>query len=168
MKDREISRLVLLNIGLFFAIILSAIFFFWLHGSIGAAPGGGAEETASSLLERSADSAPTSRSPETVSSAPVSALPAPESFKHFSYTNGMSLPISGTCSSLYFVVLIFPATVDYRNNARGFVFNTAYPCDAGNPVSETITSDTLHLSPGVSYYIVRADEKDSGTWYNPR
>ena len=43
MKDREISRLVLLNIGLLLAIILCVVFFFWLHGSIGAAPGVGGE-----------------------------------------------------------------------------------------------------------------------------
>ncbi len=171
MKDREISRLVLLNIGLLLAIILCVVFFFWLHGSIGAAPGVGGEintgtgEMASSSLERFA---PTSRSQETISPVPISALPAPESFKHFPYVNGMSVPVSGLCSAPYIAVLIFPAQEDYRTNSRAFVFDSAYPCDAGKVFSKTITPDMIHLSSGVSYYVIIADEKDSGTWYNPR
>ena len=58
MKDREISRLVFLNVALGVACVLSGIFFLWLHNSVGAAPGGGAEETASGSLVRFA---PTTR-----------------------------------------------------------------------------------------------------------
>jgi len=167
MKDREISRLVLLNVGLGLACVLSGIFFFWLHGSIGSAPGG-ATETASDSLVRFA---PTTRSPEAVSSAPSvseAVSPAPSSLQNFVYKNTMSRIVSGECNASYFVILVFPSTIDYRQNNLGFVFNTAYPCTQGTTFSKTLGSDVLHLSEGVSYYVVRADEKNSGTWYNPR
>ena len=171
MKDREISRLVFLNIALGLACVLSGIFFLWLHKSVGAAPGGTTEAASDSLVAN----AVTTRSPEATSSVPeptstetLSILPAPASFQSFSYQNGMSLTVSGKCLAPYFVILIFPATVDYRDYPRGFVFNSAYPCTRGSDFSKTISQSDLRLSTGVSYYIVKADEKDSGTWYNPR
>lgn len=80
----------------------------------------------------------------------------------------MSLTVSGKCLAEYFVILIFPATVDYRNNPLGFNFNTAYPCSENSVFSKTLTQSDLHLSSGVSYYVIKADEKDTGNWYNPR
>jgi hypothetical protein len=105
--------------------------------------------------------------------SPLADYPKPSTFKTFSYGLGMysdktSLSVSGLCADTYYVVLIFNAEVDYREQANMAVYNSAQPCKSGERFSTEINLDkAVSARPGRYYYFV-ADQGKTGLWRNPR
>lgn len=92
--------------------------------------------------------------------------PEPSVFHQFAYTRGAELTVKGECKDAYHVVMIFKEGVDYRAAPMDARFNTAYPC-TGESFAERIPIDTLFLEDGARYYVIKAHQGATGTWYDP-
>lgn len=95
-----------------------------------------------------------------------STWPAPETFAHVSgalLARGWT--VRGNCHEKYYTVVVYPASTDYRQDATRFIYNQAHPC-VNQEFEHLITVDTIATSSD-QYYVVRADQKDEGTWFNP-
>ncbi len=95
-------------------------------------------------------------------------MPAPDTYRQFTYAEGMALPVSGTCADLYRVTLIFPLSVDYRSDPLSAKYNTAEACEKGSRYADTLDLAALHLTAGGRYYVIQADEGAIGLWHDPR
>ena len=95
-----------------------------------------------------------------------SGWPAPETFAHVS---GLQLAegwsVRGSCHEKFYTVIVYPAGTDYRQDATRFIYNQAHPC-ANQAFEQVVTVDNIATSSD-QYYVVRADQKDEGTWFNP-
>ncbi len=73
-----------------------------------------------------------------------------------------SLKVSGSCSNVYFVVLLFRDQTDYERDPASYIVNRAYPCVNGayaysiNDLPTTIQNGT--------YYLLIGEQGDRGTW----
>lgn len=100
-------------------------------------------------------------------------FPPPSRFRTFTYNgtniNGNALfAIGATCHDTYVAVLIFPATVDYRDDVNGAVYNIASPCSAGKIFTAVIQPSDMGGASSGTYYFFTADQGAAGTWYNPK
>lgn len=96
----------------------------------------------------------------------LKSYPDPSRFSYFDASQKV-LPIFGPCRDAYYAVIIYPISVDYRDNPAGARYNTAKPCKKGTTFNEQIDLTALNLADGKYYYIV-ADQGNEGIWYNPR
>lgn len=96
----------------------------------------------------------------------LATYPLPEVFHQFVYTRGEALVVRGECVDAYYTIMIFPAETDYRAHPEDARFNTAYPCK-GSVFMEHVPIDTLFLSEGEGYYVVKAHQGEVGEWYSP-
>jgi len=94
-------------------------------------------------------------------------MPAPSTFRSFTPARGDTLALSGTCKDRYRVVMIFPATADYRADPALANYNSAESCVAGGEYSETVRLDDLRLNGSSTYYLIEAFSGPSGNWYDP-
>jgi hypothetical protein len=93
--------------------------------------------------------------------------PSPDNFLTFNipdYKSDLTLKIN--CKADYYVLLIFPKSVDYRKNPNLSVYNKAYECNGKKEFFITINLNELNLTQG-SYYFVRANQNLQGSWYDP-
>lgn len=72
--------------------------------------------------------------------------------------------VSAECRDTYLTILVFPTEVDYRNDITKAVFNKAFPCVKGELFRYDFEKD---FKDG-NYYVIIADQRTEGTWYNPR
>lgn len=96
----------------------------------------------------------------------LASYPKPEVFHQFIYSRGAELVVEGACKDAYYTVMIFEQGVDYRATPLDARFNTAYPC-IKNSFSERIPINTLFLKEGQGYYVLKAHQGETGTWYDP-
>ena len=104
--------------------------------------------------------------------SPFANFPPPSKFRTFTYdatgvNSGMPLTVTAKCNDTYVTMLIFPATVDYREGMDRAVYNEATPCSAGKTWSAVIGPADLGHAPYGTYYFFTADQGTTGTWYNP-
>ncbi|MGB7957732.1 MAG: hypothetical protein WCF77_02725, partial [Minisyncoccia bacterium] len=104
--------------------------------------------------------------------SPFANFPPPSKFRTFTYdatgvNSGTPLTVTAKCNDTYVTMLIFPATVDYREGMDRAVYNEATPCSAGKTWSAVIGLDDLGHAPYGTYYFFTADQGTTGTWYNP-
>ena len=152
------------------AFFLVGLFFFWHNNTAPATP-------TPAVPPPSNPAKPTvSIQPAGSSGLPLNSpfvnFPPPSGFRTFtdsgtSLNGSSSLTIAAICHAAYVAVLIFPATVDYRENMARAVFNEAVPCDSGKPFSLVIHPADLGHAPTGTYYFFTADQGMTGTWYNP-
>lgn len=94
-------------------------------------------------------------------------MPSPKTFRPFTYSGQDLLNATGTCADAYEVLMIFPDDTDYRTNPGSAKYNTAEACAKGASFSKDVALKPLNLIASSSYYLIRASEGTSGTWYNP-
>lgn len=70
--------------------------------------------------------------------------------------------ISGSCSDVYFVVLLFKHEEDYRNDPASYIVNRAYEC-ANNTFSYAISELPSSL-PNGTYYLLVGEQGEKGAW----
>ena len=95
----------------------------------------------------------------------LKSYPEPESFKKVNY-NGQTIELENKCSDLYYTILIYPESIDYREDPASAKFNQAFECP-GNKKFSFKVDPNAGLNPG-KYYIIIADQGENGQWYNPR
>ncbi len=105
--------------------------------------------------------------PENSAYSPLKNMPAPSTFKSFVYKKGGTISVSLLCKDVYAVVLIFPATIDYRSDPLSAIYNTATPCIKNETYKEIISLDPLKLQQGAHYYDITASQGKKGAWYDP-
>lgn len=70
--------------------------------------------------------------------------------------------VSGSCSDVYFVVLLYRNAGDYETDPASYIVNRAYPCENGaysysiNDVPATIQNGT--------YYLLIGEQGNKGSW----
>ncbi len=96
-------------------------------------------------------------------------LPPAAKFKIFTYDAkvGKIINISGTCSDIYYAVLIFSANDDYKTNPAAAKINRAEECPQNRQFKTEFNLKDYNLLSG-EYYFFAADQGKTGTWYNPR
>jgi hypothetical protein len=70
--------------------------------------------------------------------------------------------VSGTCTNVYFVVLLFKNKTDYADDPSSYLVNRAYPCVNGT-YSYSISDLPYNLVNG-TYYLMVGQEGKTGTW----
>lgn len=70
--------------------------------------------------------------------------------------------ISGSCSDVYFVVLLSKHEEDYRNDPASYIVNRAYEC-ANNTFSYAISELPSSL-PNGTYYLLVGEQGEKGAW----
>ena len=110
-------------------------------------------------------------------SAPQAAMPSDPTFSNMPATTTFisflyqspdeTITAKGTCADAYGVILLFPASIDYRQNPGSASYNVATPCTIGQGFSQKIVLGDYHLTFGGRYYMVRASEGNKGTWHDP-
>lgn len=94
-------------------------------------------------------------------------LPPPHTFRHLRLSRDMgALPVFGSCEDSYYVIMLFPASIDYRVSPLDAKYNTATECN-GTSFSTAIPLGNLPLEEGGEYYLVRAHQGATGGWYTP-
>lgn len=97
-----------------------------------------------------------------------SKLPPPGSFQSFTYIKGTEkLPVEGVCKDAFYVVLIYPKSIDYRVSALDAKYNTATPCPKTGRFNTTINVSSPPFEENGHYYLIRGDQGKKGSWYNP-
>lgn len=106
---------------------------------------------------------------KTIATAPQNTFASPDHFKTFDYdaTAGKQIIISGTCTDLYYTILVFTVNNDYRTNPRAAAVNRAFACPATRMFSTELNLADSNLTTG-AYYLFVADQGKTGSWYNPR
>lgn len=99
--------------------------------------------------------------------------PSPSIFQKFSYNsnkinNADSLPITASCNDFYVTILIFPINLDYRRDVSKAAFNKAFGCERGKSFLYQLSGSSLGGFKNGDFYLIIADQGESGTWYNPR
>jgi hypothetical protein len=92
--------------------------------------------------------------------------PAPSVFHQFTYERGKPLTVKGECADAYYAVMVFHEDIDYRVSPLDARYNTAFPCENGS-FSTSIPIETLFLTEGEGYYVIKAEQGTKGTWYAP-
>lgn len=72
------------------------------------------------------------------------------------------ITLSGQCSSMYFVVLVYKNESDYSDNQSSYIFNKAFECQ-NNSFSYAIKDLPTTLKDG-AYYILIGEQGEIGTW----
>ncbi len=72
------------------------------------------------------------------------------------------LSVSGQCSDVYFVVLLYRGANDYADDPSSYIVNRAYPC-VGGSYSYSIADLPNNLANG-EYYLLVGQEGERGTW----
>lgn len=146
-------RILLLSAAFF----LSGLLFFFFRMTDGGDPG--------SVRQFSPDQAPRiGEEPRLVPS--LANYPEPAVFHQFTYERGEPLIVEGKCKDRYYTIMLFEQGIDYRANPADARFNTAYPC-TGTAYVEHVPIDTLFLTEGKGYYVVKAHQGEEGEWYDP-
>lgn len=70
--------------------------------------------------------------------------------------------LSGSCSDMYFVVLLYKNESDYREDRGSYILNKAFKCENGN-FSYSVSDLPKNLSSG-TYYMLIGDQGERGTW----
>jgi hypothetical protein len=73
-----------------------------------------------------------------------------------------SLRVSGACSNVYFVVLLFKNQSDYDTDPASYIVNRAYPCVNGN-YSYDINNLPTTIQNG-TYYLLIGEQGERGSW----
>lgn len=94
-------------------------------------------------------------------------MPDPKTYDDFTFTPGETVSISGECNDTYRAVLIYASTVDYRQDPLSALYNIASECRGEKTFSETVTLSSPPFIEGESYYVIKAQQGSSGSWYNP-
>jgi hypothetical protein len=106
-------------------------------------------------------------SQENNSAEKIKNFPPPETFRTFHYVGDLkSIKVSGSCSDSYYAILIFQVGLDYRADPAVAKYNTAFPCPPEKIFSQNIVLDNLGFEER-DYYIIRAQQGNSGMWYSP-
>ncbi len=105
--------------------------------------------------------------------SPLANYPAPATFERMTYDGKKAadqnyIEIGGKCTDMYFTVVIFPADFDYRNDPTRAVLNRATICPPEKTFTLHLTAADLRSLPKGEYYVIVADQGQSGLWYNPR
>ena len=94
-------------------------------------------------------------------------MPAPERFRRLDLVKEPYTKIQEKCRDTYIVLLVFAKGVDYRKNPSAAQLNQAFSCQKGNTFSHAISIRDLPLF-AEEYYLIVADQGETGNWYNPR
>lgn len=94
-------------------------------------------------------------------------MPKPSSFDTFTYHTNNKVSITSICRDVYYVIVIYPLTVDYREDLLSAKYNSAIKCNKGEKYDEYISLDNMGLVDGNEYYIIHATQADTGSWYDP-
>jgi hypothetical protein len=70
--------------------------------------------------------------------------------------------VSGLCTNVYYVVLLFKNKTDYADDPSSYLVNRAYPCVNGS-YSYAISDLPYNLDNG-NYYLMVGQEGKTGTW----
>ena len=70
--------------------------------------------------------------------------------------------VSGSCSNVYYVVLLYKKVADYDTDPGSYIVNRAYPCENGS-YSYAIDELPPSLSNG-TYYLLVGEQGERGTW----
>ncbi len=93
--------------------------------------------------------------------------PDPSVFETFVYDpTQATLRVEGSCSDVFYTVLIYPKTIDYRTSPLDAKYNTALPCPTSKKYVRDIDLSSLPLVAGESYYSIRAEQGARGQWYD--
>ncbi|TSC51857.1 MAG: hypothetical protein LiPW41_804 [Parcubacteria group bacterium LiPW_41] len=106
---------------------------------------------------------------EKVEAKNIEKLPESKIFQTFSYdsTKGKVIDLTGTCTDVYYTIVVFDARDDYKKNPTSAKINSAHECPEGGRIKESIDLSTFGIDSG-EYYIFVADQGSKGSWYNPR
>jgi len=97
----------------------------------------------------------------------LSDYPTPDKFQHFTYSaKNNIIEVNGECRDAYYTILVFPEGVDYRKNPTQARFNTAFPCPKEKIFKRVIDLSLSNLQ-NENYYIIRAQQGETGSWYEP-
>ncbi len=93
-------------------------------------------------------------------------MPPPSSYKMFVY-DGTPITVTGECLDAYQTILIYNEKSDYREDTLSAKYNLATACVAQEDFSVIIDLTNAQLVMGETYYIIRAHQGSTGSWYNP-
>lgn len=112
---------------------------------------------------------PIQKTTEKISSNDTTKLPISREFQSFAYdaTTGMNIGVSGTCHDVYYAILVFSDSVDYRKNPSASIINKAFECGKDKSFKTELNLQSSNLKSGTYYFFV-ADQGERGSWYNPR
>lgn len=72
------------------------------------------------------------------------------------------ISVSGQCSDVYFVILLYRKQNDYADDPSSYLVNRAYPCVNGRYAYEI--SELPHNLANGTYYLLVGQEGNTGTW----
>ncbi|MBI5306022.1 hypothetical protein HZB04_00290 [Candidatus Wolfebacteria bacterium] len=106
---------------------------------------------------------------EKISASQTQKLPESAKFKTFSYDPkvGKIIEVAGACSDIYYAIIVFKATDNYKTSPALAKVNNALECPANRIFKTILNLGEFNLSTGEYYFFV-ADQGKTGTWYNPR
>jgi len=70
--------------------------------------------------------------------------------------------VSGACSNVYYVILLYKNETDYSTNPSAYILNNAYPCTSGQ-YSYTV-DDIPQSIPSGTYYLLVGEMGERGSW----
>ncbi len=73
-----------------------------------------------------------------------------------------TMDISGSCSNVYYVVLLYKTEQDYKENPSSYIYNKAFNC-TDNSYTYSISDLPEKLENG-PYYLLIGEQGDKGTW----
>jgi hypothetical protein len=100
-------------------------------------------------------------------------MPSPDTYRRIAYADGKISGATGVvledgCHATYATLLVYPASVDYREDVSRAVVNRALPCESGKAFQYGFSAESLKNFGDGEYYYFFADQGEEGTWYNPR
>lgn len=145
---------------------LAGLFFFW-YDRIQHSVSTGSSASGSPAAGVSVQSAGGALEPS------LANFPPPSQFQTFMLNangiNGNSgLTVTATCHDVEVVLLAFSEKFDYRSDISKAVYNRAFSCTPDKTFHGTIQAADVKAFASGMYYVIVADQGDSGTWYNPR
>lgn len=72
------------------------------------------------------------------------------------------LTVAGTCSDVYYVVLLYKNATDYETDPRSYIINRAYPCVDG-AYSYDVDRIPVSVQNG-TYYLLIGEQGERGAW----
>ncbi len=106
---------------------------------------------------------------EKISATQTQKLPEAVKFKTFSYNPkiGKIIEVAGACNDVYYAIIVFKSTDNYKTNPAMAKVNNAFDCPAARVFKANLSLADFNLPSG-DYYFFVADQGKTGTWYNPR
>lgn len=72
------------------------------------------------------------------------------------------LTVAGSCSDVYYVVLLYKNQTDYEQDPRSFIVNRAFPCVNGS-YTYALADVPVNIQNG-TYYLLIGEQGEKGSW----